>query len=101
MTLDTELKASDAIAATMKNTVDLKTARIAKLEGQMAVLSKKLDEAQQDIARRKKDMAWAKQYCQDLNNKVKDLEKRSGTEPGPTKASKGGQQVNTSFVRCN
>ena len=59
MTLDTELKASDAIAATMKNTVDLKTARIAKLEGQMAVLSKKLDEAQQDIARRKKDMAWA------------------------------------------
>lgn len=68
-----ELEASDSILISMRKAVDQKSVQIKNLETELSQQNTQLEATKQENVKMKKDLAWAKTYCTEMNQKVIDL----------------------------
>ncbi len=73
---ETQLRSKDVLLLSMKKDIDWKTDRVKSLETELSESNRKVDLIEKDNLKCKGDLEWARDYCQTVNNKIKELEKQ-------------------------
>ena len=60
----------------MKKDIDWKTEKVRSLENELSESIQKVELTEKDNLKCKGDLEWARNYCQTVNNKIKELEKQ-------------------------
>ena len=61
----------------MRKAIDQKSVQIKNLETRVSEVNEKFEAKTQENVRIKKDLAWAKSHCSELNLKVKSLQEQA------------------------
>jgi len=94
-----ELEASDSIMISMRKAVDQKSVQLKNLESELSELNQKMEATKQENVKMKRDLAWAKSYCTEMNQKVIDLTTQTSAVPTSKTYSRIDRRQNKSQER--
>jgi hypothetical protein len=77
--LNNKLQTREELLRSMKKIVAWKTLQVTKLEADINQLVQKSETLDNTNEKYKKDLVWARNYCLEMNAKVKELEQRAST----------------------